>query len=132
MAADDHDQRLGGALAVALVVFLTYEKRRRVRTLTEWALVLDVLEDMETAGGEESEGGDGPRVKRTRQDHPRLDFSQSPWSIMLRKLELKQRDSGEYITETFADIFASRTSSSWNLCSWLSTENFSHWLQGTW
>ena len=34
MATDDHDERLKGALAVvALVVSLTYEKRRRDRTL---------------------------------------------------------------------------------------------------
>ena len=36
MASDDHDLRLWGAPAVvALVVFLTYEKRRRTRTLAE-------------------------------------------------------------------------------------------------
>ena len=36
MASDYHDERLWGALAVvALVVFLTYEKRRRARTLAE-------------------------------------------------------------------------------------------------
>ena len=50
---------------------------------------------METAEGEESEDGDDPRVKRTRQVHPRSDSSR--WSIMLRKPELKQRDSREYI-----------------------------------
>ena len=33
---------------------------------------------METAEGEESEDGDGPRVKRTRRVHPRSDFSR--WS----------------------------------------------------
>ena len=61
---------------------------------------LDVLEDMETVEGEESEDGDGTRVKRTRQVHP-LDFSR--WSIMLRKPELKQRDSIEYrfFSQTF-------------------------------
>ena len=46
--------------------------------------------------GEEGEDVDGPRVKRTRQVHPRSDFSQVTWSIMLRKLELKQRVSREY------------------------------------
>ena len=44
MTSDDHNERLRGAFAVALVVFLTYEKRRRARTLAEWALVLDALE----------------------------------------------------------------------------------------
>ena len=96
MASDDHDECLRGALAVALVVFLTYEKRRRARTLSEWALVLTMLEDMETAEGEESEDGDGPRVKCTRQVHPRSDLSQMPWSIMLWKPKLKRRDSREY------------------------------------
>ena len=43
MASDDHDKCLRGAIAVALVVFLTYEKRCRARILAEWALVLDVL-----------------------------------------------------------------------------------------
>ena len=43
MASDDHDGRVRGALAVALVIVLTYKKRRRSRTLAEWALVLDVL-----------------------------------------------------------------------------------------
>ena len=108
MALDDHDERLRGAPAVALVVFLTYEKRRRATTLVEWVLVLDVLEDMETAEGEESEDGGGPRVKRTRQVHPRSDFSQAPGPIMLKNQS----------TETFADISASRTSFSWSLCSW--------------
>ena len=75
MAPDDHDEHLRGALAVALVVCLTYEKRRRARTLAEWALILDMLEDMETAKREESEDGDGPRFKNTRQVHPGLNFS---------------------------------------------------------
>ena len=66
--------------------------------MAEWALVLDVLEDMETAEREESEDGDGPRVERTRQVHPRLDFFQLRWSTtkMLTKPELKQRDSRGY------------------------------------
>ena len=72
---------------------LTYEKRRRARTLAEKALILDGLEDMETAEGEESEVGDGPRAKRTRRVHPR---SVSPDGLMLRKPELEQRDSREY------------------------------------
>ena len=72
MASDDHDELLRGALAtVALVVFSTYERRPRARTLAEWAMVSDVLEDMETAEGQEIEDIDGPRVKRTRQVHPR-------------------------------------------------------------
>ena len=93
MASDDHGEHLRGALVLAPVVFLGYEKRRRARTLAGWALVLDVLKEMVTAEGEESEDGDGPSFKRTRQAHPRWDFSQAPLSIMLRKLELKQRDS---------------------------------------
>ena len=52
-------ERVRGALAVALAVFPTYKKRRRARTLVEWALVLDVLEDMGTTEGQESEDGDG-------------------------------------------------------------------------
>ena len=61
---------------------------------------LDVLEDMETVEREESEDGDGPRVKRTRQVYP-SEFSS--WSIMLRKPEPKQRDSREYrfFSQTF-------------------------------
>ena len=102
MALDDRDEGLRGALAVALVVFLTCEKRRRAKTLAEWALILDVLEDTETAERKESEDGDDPRVKRTRQVHPRSYFFQASWSIMLRKPELKQRDSRG--TENFADI----------------------------
>ena len=38
MTSDDHDERLRVAPAVALVVVLTYEKRRRARTLAELAL----------------------------------------------------------------------------------------------
>ena len=95
MASDDHDERVRGALNVALVVVLTYKKRRRVRTLVEWALVLDVVENIETLEGRENENGGGPRVKRTRNVHPRSDFSQTPWSTMLRKAELKRRDSRE-------------------------------------
>ena len=95
MASGDHDERYRGALAVALVVFFSYKKRHRTRTLAEWALGLDLLEDMETTGGEESEDGDGLRVKRTPQVHPRPGFSQAPWSIMLRKSELKRHDSRE-------------------------------------
>ena len=64
--------------------------------MAEWALVLDVLEDIETVEGEESEDANDPRVRRTLQVHPRSDFSQAPWSILLRKPELKQRDSREY------------------------------------
>ena len=36
----------------------------------------DVLEDMKTAEGEESENGDGPRVKRTWQSPPTTGFVQ--------------------------------------------------------
>ena len=43
MASDDCHERVKGALAVALPVFLAYKKRRRVSTLAERALVLDVL-----------------------------------------------------------------------------------------
>ena len=130
MASDDHDERLRGALAVALVVFLTYEKWRQARTLADWALFLEVLEDMETAEGNESEDGDGPRVKRARQVHPRSNFSQAPWSIMLRQAELKRRDTRE--ARTFAGASGSRTRCSWSLRSWRSSESGSHWLQGTW
>ena len=91
MGSDDHDERLGGALPVALVSFLIYKKRRRAKTLAEWALIL-----RETADVEENEGGDGPRVKRTRQVHQRSDFSRS--SVKLRKPELKQRDFREHRT----------------------------------
>ena len=97
MALDDDEVCLKAALAVTLVVFLTLEKRRQARTLTEWALILEVLEDMETTEKEEIEDDDIPRVKRTREVPPRSDFSQAPWSIMLRKAELKRRDSREYI-----------------------------------
>ena len=34
-------------------MFLTYEKRRRARTLVECALIVDVLVDMETAEGDD-------------------------------------------------------------------------------
>ena len=96
MALDDDEVCLKAALAVTLVVFLTLEKRRQARTLTEWALILEVLEDMETTEKEGIEDGDSPRVKRTREVPPRSYFSQAPWSIMLRKAELKRRDSREY------------------------------------
>ena len=94
MALDDDEVCLKAVLAVTLVVFLTLEKRRQARTLTEWALILEVLEDMETTEKEGIEGGGSPRVKRTREVPPRSDFSQAPWSIMLRKAELKR--STEY------------------------------------
>ena len=64
--------------------------------MDEWALVLELLDDMGTVEGEEGEDADGPRVKRTRQVHPRSNFSQVTWSIMLRKPELKQCVSREY------------------------------------
>ena len=96
MALDDDEVCLKAALAVTLVVFLTLEKRRQARTLTEWALILEVLEDMETTEKEEIEDGDSPRAKRTREVPPRSDFSQAPWTITLRKAELKRRNSREY------------------------------------
>ena len=43
---DDHKVCLKAALAATLVVFLTLEKRRQARTLTEWALILEVLKDI--------------------------------------------------------------------------------------
>ena len=46
MALDDHEVCLKAALATTLVVFLTLEKRRQARTLTEWALILEVLKDI--------------------------------------------------------------------------------------
>ena len=46
MALDYHEVCLKAALAVTLVVFLTLEKRRQARTLTEWALILEVLKDI--------------------------------------------------------------------------------------
>ena len=131
MASDDHDERLlRGALAVALGVFLTYEKRRRARTLAEWALVLDVLEGVEAAEGEESEDGDGPRVKRTRQVYPRSGFSQAPWSVMLRKLELKQRDSRVY--RNFRRHFCIPFEFFLEPVQLAKHRSGSHWLQGTW
>ena len=42
------------------------------------ASIQEKLEDTETAKGEESEDGDGPRVERTRQVHSRSNFSR--WS----------------------------------------------------
>ena len=62
MASDDCHERVRGALAVARAVCLTYKERRRARTLAEWALILDVLEDIETTEEEDGEDGDGPRV----------------------------------------------------------------------
>ena len=35
MASENHGERVRGALAVALLVFLTYTKWRRARTLAE-------------------------------------------------------------------------------------------------
>ena len=46
MALDDREVCLKAALAATLVVFLTLEKRRQARTLTEWALILEVLKDI--------------------------------------------------------------------------------------
>ena len=96
MALDDDEVCLKAALALTLVVFLTLEKRLQARTLTEWALILEVLEDMVATEKEGIGDGDSPRVKRTREVSPRSDFSQAPWPIMLRKAELKRRDSREY------------------------------------
>ena len=96
MALDDHEVCLKAALAVTFVVFLTLEERRQARTLTECALFLEVLEDMEPTEKEGIEDGYSPRVKRPREVLSRSDFSQAPWSIMLRKAELKRRDSREY------------------------------------
>ena len=62
MASDDCRERVRGALAVALAMCLTYKERRRARTLAEWALILDVLEDIETTEEEDGEDGDGSRV----------------------------------------------------------------------
>ena len=51
MALHDNVERLRGALAVALLVaFSTCDKRRRARSLDEWALVSEVLEDSKTVG----------------------------------------------------------------------------------
>ena len=84
-----------------------------------------------TEGGKESEDGGGPRVKRTRQVHPRS--SQAPWSIMLRKAELKRRDPREARNfrrhfripyEFFLELVQLAKHRKWlSLC---------HWLQGTW
>ena len=65
MASDDRHERVRGALAVALAVFLTYKKLRQARTLVECALVLDTLEHMETTEGDDGENDDGPRVKHS-------------------------------------------------------------------
>ena len=61
------------ALAVALVMFPTYKKRRQARTLVGWALILNVLENMEMTEEGEGEDGDSPRVKRTRQKPAHVD-----------------------------------------------------------
>ena len=104
-------------------------KRRRARTLAEWALVLDVLEDKETVEEKESEVGDGPRVKRTRQVHPRSDFSQAPWFIMLSKLELKTARL-QRVQKLWQHISASRTFL--ERVQLAKHQKCSHWLQGTW
>ena len=95
MVSDDHDEHVRRALAVALVVVLTYKKWFRARTLAEWALVLGMLEDIEATEEEEGEDDGGPCAERARQVYPRSDFSRAPWSIMLRKAELKRCDSRE-------------------------------------
>ena len=100
MASLDHDERLRGALATTLIVFLTYEKRRRARTLIEWAIILDVLEDIVCS----IHGDGGGRSERGWRWSPRQAYSASPPTIgflqmvfiMLRKPELKQCDSREY------------------------------------
>ena len=68
MASYDYVERLRGALALARLVFSTYDKQSRARSVDEWALVLDVLEDSvrRPKEGEESENDAGPRVKCTR------------------------------------------------------------------
>ena len=60
MVSNGYDERARGALTVALAVLLTYKKRRRARILAQWALALDVLENMEMTEGEESEDVVGP------------------------------------------------------------------------
>ena len=95
MASDGRHELVRGALIAVQVVLLTQTKRRRVRILPEWALDFDVLEDMETTEKEEGEYCDGSRVKRTRQAHPRSGVCHAPWSIILRKAQLKRHDSRE-------------------------------------
>ena len=64
------------------------------------------LEDTETAKGEESEDGAGPRVERARQVHSRSNFSR--WSNCLENQSWNNANPES--TESFADLFASRTS----------------------
>ena len=62
MASDDRHERVRGALTVARTVCLIYKKRRRTRTLAEWALVLDVLRGHGDDGGARGRGwGWSPR-----------------------------------------------------------------------
>ena len=128
MASDDRHERVREVLAVALAVFLTYKKWRLARTLAEWALVLDVLNDIDTTEREEGEDDDGPRAKRTRQVHPRSDFSHAPWYIMLRKAEPKRRGSREAIN--FRRRFRIPYELILELVKWQSKESSFHWLQG--
>ena len=99
MASDDHDERVRGALAVALAVILTYKKRRRARTLAEWALVLDVLEDIHKRRrrGKRARTAMVP-VSSDSASPPTIGFLPGAvvYNIMLRKAELKRHDSSNF------------------------------------
>ena len=78
-------------------------------------MVLEMLVDKEDSWFEGLEN-DSPKVKRMRRVYPRVNYTQAPWTVVLRQPSLGLNTSAE--AKTFRRRFRilyvfSRSSSSW-------------------
>ena len=82
MVDDGCDGELAAGKAVAAIMLSLIRKKRR-RTMGQWASALALLED-EFNGADENEASG---VARRRRVYVRPDYEQSAWSVMLRSKE---------------------------------------------
>ena len=92
-----------GTVAQAVVeIAVNSLANSRTRTLAAWSLVLEVLEDGEDPRFKGPED-DAPKVVRMWHVYLRADYTQAPWTVMLRHPNLNAHTSRE--AKTFCRRF---------------------------
>ena len=77
MASDSDDDDYAMMETLVVLTANSVRNMQRHRTMAEWALLLTTMLD------DDSDGSDGPRMKRCRTVKPRPDYD-SAWGTMLR------------------------------------------------
>lgn len=67
---------------MAVAAFIA--RKRKMKTVEQWAVALELLDYEEGPSWWESGDEDGLQEKLTRRVYPRPDFEHAPWSVMIR------------------------------------------------